>query len=69
MLIRGYVRRAYKNQIEFYSDAKVAAGDRWANIILRSKIKNLTILDETVKFVDNVKRERNRIGQACILEM
>ena len=69
MLIRGYVRRAYKNKIEFYSDAKVASGDRWANIICRSKIKSLTILDETVKFVGDVKRSQNRIGQACIIEM
>ena len=69
MLIRGYVRRAYKNKIEFYSDAKVASGDRWATIICRSKIKSLTILDETIKFVDNVNRNQNRIGQACVIEM
>ena len=69
MLIRGYVRRAYKNKIEFASDAQVAAGDRWARVLSRSKIKSLTILDETVKFVDDVKRNQNRIGQTCIIEM
>ena len=69
MKIQGYVRRIYKNKIEFSSDAKVAAGDRWANVICRSKIKSLVIIDETVKFVDDVKKNHNRIGQACIIEM
>jgi hypothetical protein len=69
MQVNGYLVRGYKNKIEFLSDADVAVGNRWRKIIRRDRIKDLTVTDETVRFYDNVKKNCNRIGQACKIEL
>ena len=69
MQVNGYLVRGYKNKIEFLSDVDVAVGNRWRKIIRRDRIKDLTITDETVRFYDSVKKNCNRIGQACKIEL
>jgi hypothetical protein len=69
MLIRGYVRRAYKNKIEFASINRVNSGDRGALVVPIRLIESLTILDETVRYFDNIAKHVNKIGNLCEIEV
>lgn len=69
MLIRGYVRGIYKNKIEFASVNCVKAGNRQATVVPARLIESLTILDETVKYFDDIVKHVNKIGKLCEIEV
>jgi hypothetical protein len=69
MLIRGYARNIYKNKIEFASVNRVNSGDRGALVVPTRLIESLTILDETVKYFDDIARHVNKIGKFCEIDV
>jgi hypothetical protein len=69
MKIQGYVREIHKNKIVFASVNRVNTGNRWAFVVPKRLIESLTILDETVKYFDDITKHANKIGKLCEIDV
>lgn len=69
MKVKGYVREIHKNKISFISLEKAQERNLWALVIPRNQLISLEITNIGIHYLDNIKKNRYKLGQLCEIEI